>query len=112
MSLLSLLLCPTLLTRLPSILPDSQVVVTKVTADYDRWALLKSNEPLIVQLQARLRGAKCRKAFTSRVDYLKAHEEQAVKLQVHVYTVCILLYMYIHDVHCHRDKAAHRYTYL
>ena len=56
--------------------------MTKVTADYDRWALLKSNEPLIIQLQARLRGNQCRKAFSSRLDYLKAHEQQAVTLQV------------------------------
>lgn len=85
-----------LYTRLPSILPNAQVVVTKVTADYDRWALLKSNEPLIIQLQARLRGAKCRRAFSSRVDYLKAHEEQAVQLQV---LICVRNIIYMYDVH-------------
>lgn len=73
-----------------------QVVVTKVTADYDRWTLLKSNEPLITLLQARLRGRQCRKAFLSRMDYLKAHEQQAVTLQVqNILGLCIhCTYMY------------------
>ena len=59
-----------------------QVVVTKVTADFDRWTLLVSNEPLIIQLQARIRGNQRRKSFLSRLDFLGAHENQAVKLQV------------------------------
>lgn len=59
------------------------MVVTKVTADYDRWTLLKSNEPLIIQLQARIRGDQCRKIFLSRLDYLRAHEQQAIVLQVY-----------------------------
>ncbi len=41
----------------------SQAVVTKVTADYDRWALLKANEPLITQLQAHWKGALIRREF-------------------------------------------------
>ena len=61
-----------------------QVVVTKVTAEFDRWTLLKSNEPLITQLQARIRGTQCRKSFLSRLDFLRAHEKQAVALQVRV----------------------------
>lgn len=69
-----------------------QMVVTKVTADYDRWTLLKSNEPLITLLQARLRGRQCRKAFLSRMDYLKEHEQQAVTLQVQNVQ---LMYMYV-----------------
>ena len=51
--------------------------VTNVTADYDRWALLKANEPLITQLQAYWKGALVRRAFSSRLDYLRAHEQQA-----------------------------------
>jgi Ras GTPase-activating-like protein IQGAP1 len=62
---------------------EIQVVVTKVTADFDRWTLLKSNEPLITQLQARIRGTQCRKSFLSRLDFLGAHEKQAVALQAH-----------------------------
>ena len=58
-----------------------QAVVTNVTADYDRWALLKANEPLITQLQAHWKGALIRRAFSSRLDYLRAHEQQAVTLQ-------------------------------
>lgn len=78
------------------------MVVTKVTADYDRWTLLKSNEPLVIMLQARLRGRQCRNAFLSRMDYLKAHEQQAVTLQVqlgHIYTYMHTLwdiYMYVY----------------
>ena len=65
-----------------------------MTADYDRWTLLKSNEPLIIQLQARMRGIQCRKAFLSRLDYLKAHEQQAITLQVQfTCTVCAGVYV-------------------
>lgn len=72
-----------------------QMVVTKVTADYDRWTLLKSNEPLITLLQARLRGRQCRNSFLSRMDYLKAHEQQAVTLQVQKCThVCVCVYVH------------------
>ena len=55
--------------------------MTKVTADFDRWALLKANEPLIVSLQSHWRGALVRRPFIKRMDYLKSHEKEAVKLQ-------------------------------
>ena len=62
----------------------SQAVVTKVTADYDRWTLMEANEPLIVQLQAHWRGALVRRPFQDRLEYLRKHEAQAVVLQTHV----------------------------
>lgn len=58
-----------------------QVVVQRVTADYDRWALLKANEPLVVDLQARWKGVLVRRAFSSRLQFLRDHEAEAVKLQ-------------------------------
>ena len=58
-------------------------MVTKVTADYDRWTLMKANEPLIVQLQSHWRGALVRRPFRERMEYLRAHEAQAVQLQAH-----------------------------
>ena len=60
-----------------------QAVVTKVTADYDRWTLMEANEPLIVQLQACWRGALVRKPFRERMGFLRDHKEQAVTLQAH-----------------------------
>ena len=57
--------------------------MTKVTADYDRWTLMKANEPLIVQLQSHWRGALVRRPFRERMEYLRAHEAQAVQLQAH-----------------------------
>jgi hypothetical protein len=62
---------------------EIQTVVTKVTADYDRWALLKSNEPLVIQLQARWRGIMVRKAFHSRMQYLKENVPSVVTIQAH-----------------------------
>ena len=52
-----------------------------MTADYDRWALLKSNEPLIVNLQAHWRAILVRRKFIERLDYLKSHETEVIKLQ-------------------------------
>ena len=60
---------------------EIQNVVTKVTADYDRWALLKANEPLVVQLQARWRGISVRKAYHSRLQYLRDNESSVVAIQ-------------------------------
>ena len=58
-------------------------MVTKVTADYDRWTLMQANEPLIVQLQACWRGALVRRPFRERLTYLQDHKDQAVTLQAH-----------------------------
>ena len=60
-----------------------KAIVTNVTADYDRWALLKSNEPIIITLQSRWRGILVRRAFSDRLQFLKEHEKQAVVLQAH-----------------------------
>lgn len=59
-----------------------QSVVTKVTADFDRWALLKANEPLITLLQAMWRSILVRRVFRERLQYLRENEPSAVKLQV------------------------------
>ena len=60
---------------------EIQSVITKVTADFDRWTLLEANEPLVVQLQARWRGILVRKAFQARLQYLRENEGSAVALQ-------------------------------
>ena len=62
---------------------EIQAVITKVTADYDRWTLLESNEPLVVQLQARWRGMLVRKAYQARLHYLRDNADSAVALQAH-----------------------------
>ena len=73
-----------------------------MTADYDRWTLLKSNEALITQLQARLRGNQCRKAFCSRLDFLKAHEQQTITLQVCIlYILLYAMYLHVYDIKAH-----------
>ena len=58
-----------------------QAVVTKVTADFDRWTLMQANEPLIVQLQANWRGLLVRRPFQDRLAYLRSNQDRAVKLQ-------------------------------
>lgn len=62
---------------------EIQATITKVTADYDRWTLLESNQPLIVQLQARWRGILVRKAYQARLQYLRDNAGSAVALQAH-----------------------------
>lgn len=62
---------------------EIQSVVTKVTADFDRWALLKANEPLITLLQAMWRSILVRRVFRERLQYLRENEPSAVKLQAH-----------------------------
>lgn len=58
-------------------------MVTKVTADFDRWTLMQANEPLIMQLQAKWRGFLVRRPYQDRLRYLQSHQEQAVKLQAY-----------------------------
>ena len=58
-------------------------MVTKVTADFDRWTLMQSNEPLIVQLQAHWRGILVRRPYQERLSYLQSHKDKAVQLQAH-----------------------------
>lgn len=55
--------------------------MTKTTADYDRWTLLKANEPTVVQMQSHWRGIMVRKEYQKRRQYLKEHEKDAVKIQ-------------------------------
>ncbi len=56
-------------------------MVTKVTADYDRWTLMQANEPLITQLQARVRGAMVRRPYKDRLQFLSTRQDDTVKLQ-------------------------------
>ncbi len=58
-------------------------MVTKVTADFDRWTLMQANEPLIVQLQARWRGNLVRQPYQERLSYLRSHQDEAVRLQAY-----------------------------
>jgi hypothetical protein len=60
---------------------EIQSIVTVATADFDRETLLKSKEPLIIQLQARVRGVQLRRHFKDRLRYLKSQEATVVKLQ-------------------------------
>ena len=60
-----------------------QNVVTKVTADYDRWTLMQSNEPLIVQLQSYWRGTLVRRPYQERLNYLQSNQDKAVRLQAY-----------------------------
>ena len=42
---------------------------------------MQANEPLIVQIQARVRGAQVRRPYKERLGYLSSRQEDAVKLQ-------------------------------
>uniref|UniRef100_A0AAR2LN93 Ras-GAP domain-containing protein n=1 Tax=Pygocentrus nattereri TaxID=42514 RepID=A0AAR2LN93_PYGNA len=52
-----------------------------VTAEYNREQLWLANEPLIVQLQACIRGYLVRRAYSDRLAYLKQQEPRVIKLQ-------------------------------
>uniref|UniRef100_A0A3B4DU33 IQ motif containing GTPase activating protein 2 n=1 Tax=Pygocentrus nattereri TaxID=42514 RepID=A0A3B4DU33_PYGNA len=56
-------------------------VVSSVTAEYNREQLWLANEPLIVQLQACIRGYLVRRAYSDRLAYLKQQEPRVIKLQ-------------------------------
>eukprot|EP00079_Xenopus_tropicalis_P032482 XP_017946253.1 PREDICTED: ras GTPase-activating-like protein IQGAP2 [Xenopus tropicalis] len=60
---------------------EIQLVVGKITADYNREQLWMANENLIILLQAQIRGYLLRKAFNERKAYLHKQEPSAVKLQ-------------------------------
>ncbi|KAL6465514.1 hypothetical protein MHYP_G00256470 [Metynnis hypsauchen] len=60
---------------------DIQNVVSSVTAEYNREQLWLANEPLIVQLQACIRGYLVRRAYSDRLAYLKQQEPRVIKLQ-------------------------------
>uniref|UniRef100_A0AAR2J396 IQ motif containing GTPase activating protein 2 n=1 Tax=Pygocentrus nattereri TaxID=42514 RepID=A0AAR2J396_PYGNA len=61
---------------------DIQSVVSSVTAEYNREQLWLANEPLIVQLQACIRGYLVRRAYSDRLAYLKQQEPRVIKLQL------------------------------
>uniref|UniRef100_A0AAR2JAQ0 IQ motif containing GTPase activating protein 2 n=1 Tax=Pygocentrus nattereri TaxID=42514 RepID=A0AAR2JAQ0_PYGNA len=75
---------------------DIQSVVSSVTAEYNREQLWLANEPLIVQLQACIRGYLVRRAYSDRLaylkqqeshKYLKAYKDRLQTLQSNVQTV-------------------------
>ncbi|XP_035292082.1 ras GTPase-activating-like protein IQGAP2 isoform X1 [Anguilla anguilla] len=68
--------CNTQLTK-----EQIQSIVGSVTADYNREQLWLANEPLIVQLQARVRGYLVRRAHSERLEYLRRQEPSVIRLQ-------------------------------
>ncbi|XP_061585009.1 ras GTPase-activating-like protein IQGAP2 [Cololabis saira] len=60
---------------------EIQNVVSCVTADYNREQLWLANEPLITQLQARIRGYLVRRKHAQRMEYLHQQEPHVVRLQ-------------------------------
>uniref|UniRef100_A0A8C9SJI5 IQ motif containing GTPase activating protein 2 n=1 Tax=Scleropages formosus TaxID=113540 RepID=A0A8C9SJI5_SCLFO len=60
---------------------EIQGIVGSVTAEYNREQLWLAHEPLIVQLQARVRGYLVRKAHNERLEYLQTQEPKVIRLQ-------------------------------
>ncbi|KAJ8380391.1 hypothetical protein SKAU_G00011690 [Synaphobranchus kaupii] len=60
---------------------EIQGIVGSVSAEYNREQLWLANEPLIVQLQARVRGYLVRRAHSERLEYLRQQEPSVIKLQ-------------------------------
>ncbi|XP_051977095.1 ras GTPase-activating-like protein IQGAP1 isoform X2 [Xyrauchen texanus] len=60
---------------------DIQSVVSSVTAEYNREQLWLANVPLIIQLQALIRGYLVRWAHKNRLQYLQNQEPSVIKLQ-------------------------------
>uniref|UniRef100_A0A8C1E8H4 IQ motif containing GTPase activating protein 2 n=1 Tax=Cyprinus carpio carpio TaxID=630221 RepID=A0A8C1E8H4_CYPCA len=60
---------------------DVQSVLSSVTAEYNREQLWLSNEALIIQLQALIRGYLVRRAHNDRLTYLRKQEPSVIKLQ-------------------------------
>ncbi|XP_073322441.1 ras GTPase-activating-like protein IQGAP2 [Pagrus major] len=60
---------------------EIQIVVSCVTAEYNREQLWLANETLVTQLQARIRGYLVRKKHAQRMEYLHQQEPHVVKLQ-------------------------------
>uniref|UniRef100_A0AAY4BEY4 Uncharacterized protein n=1 Tax=Denticeps clupeoides TaxID=299321 RepID=A0AAY4BEY4_9TELE len=57
------------------------VIMAGVTAEYNREQLWLANEPLVMQLQALIRGYLVRKAYIERLEFLRQQEPSVVKLQ-------------------------------
>uniref|UniRef100_A0A673HAH8 Ras GTPase-activating-like protein IQGAP1 n=1 Tax=Sinocyclocheilus rhinocerous TaxID=307959 RepID=A0A673HAH8_9TELE len=60
---------------------DIQSVLSSVTAEYNREQLWLANEPLIIQLQALIRGYLVRRAHNVRLEYLRKQEPSIIRLQ-------------------------------
>uniref|UniRef100_A0A3B3SIN3 IQ motif containing GTPase activating protein 2 n=1 Tax=Paramormyrops kingsleyae TaxID=1676925 RepID=A0A3B3SIN3_9TELE len=60
---------------------EIQGIVGSVTAEYNREQLWLAHEPVIVQLQARVRGYLVKKAYTERMEYLNQQEASVIQLQ-------------------------------
>ncbi|XP_012683975.2 ras GTPase-activating-like protein IQGAP2 isoform X2 [Clupea harengus] len=60
---------------------EIQSTVGCVTAEYNREQLWLANEPLIILLQAQIRGYLARRALAERLEYLRQQEPSVVKLQ-------------------------------
>ncbi|KAL2092382.1 hypothetical protein ACEWY4_012180 [Coilia grayii] len=60
---------------------EIQSTVGSVTAEYNREQLWLANEPLIILLQARIRGYLVRRAHAERLEYLRQQEPNVVRLQ-------------------------------
>lgn len=78
-------------------MPRFQGVISRVTAQYDRWVHMQSNEPLIVKLQANWKGYLARKAYKERRTFIKEHLPAIIKIQVgslkilYPYSHCVIL---------------------
>ncbi|KAJ8285564.1 hypothetical protein GJAV_G00028290 [Gymnothorax javanicus] len=60
---------------------EIQSIVGRVTAEFNREQLWLANEPLIVLLQARVRGYLVRRAYSERLEYLRQQEPSVIRLQ-------------------------------
>ena len=63
-------------------------MVSRQTAEYDRWAYMQSNEPMIVKLQAHWKGYLERKAYKERLHFMKEQLPAIIKIQVHLIQPC------------------------
>ena len=59
-----------------------QAVVSRQTAEYDRWTYMQSNEPTIVKLQAHWKGYLARKAYEERLHFMKEQLPAIIRIQV------------------------------
>ena len=59
-----------------------QSVIARVTAQYDRWVHMQSNEPLIVKLQSNWKGYLARKAYKERKAFMTEQLPAIIRIQV------------------------------
>ncbi|XP_033108850.1 ras GTPase-activating-like protein IQGAP1 isoform X3 [Anneissia japonica] len=60
---------------------EIQGVLSKVTSNYDRQLLFKSNEDKIITLQAHTRGMIARKSFHDRMDFIRRQLPAIIRIQ-------------------------------